>query len=323
MELRHLRHFVAVAEELHFGRAAARLGIAQSALSQSLRRLEANIGVQLLERTRRQVRLTPPGGVLLEQARPLLAHSERCAQQTRRAAAGVVSRLHIGYSTSALFDALPRCLKGFMQRWPAVDVSMREYPVGEQVAALFSGSLDVAFMSHHGPAVAGLEMVVIERQDIVAAVPSDSPLAGRKSVRLRELSGYPLLTSELGSMRQLDSAIAAAWRHGEYNPKRVHHAGQAQALLSLVANDIGIAFVPQRAGRLHMEGVALLRVSDFPDEVYLETVVAWMPEAESATLKLFLAEVRRNLKPALKTPVRTAASSGVRSMAKRAGRRPA
>jgi len=313
MELRHLRHFVAVAEELHFGRAATRLGIAQSALSQSLRRLEANLGVQLLERTRRQVRLTPAGGVLLEQARPLLAHSERCAQQTRRAAAGVVSRLHIGYSTSALFDALPRCLKSFMRRWPAVDVSMREYPVGEQVAALFSGALDVAFMSHHGPAITGLEMVVIERQDIVVAVPADSPLARKKSLRLRDLSGYPLLTSELGAMRQLDSAIAAAWRQGEFNPKRVHHAGQAQALLSLVANDIGVAFVPQRAGRLHMEGVALLPVTDFPEEVYLETVVAWMPEGESAALKLFLAEVRENFKPASKRAAKVPGKAGARA----------
>jgi DNA-binding transcriptional LysR family regulator len=147
-------------------------------------------------------------------------------------------------------------------------------------------------MSHHGPAVPGLEMLTLERQTILVAVPAGSPLAKKPSVRLGERSGYPFVTAR-SALTQLDAAIAAACRAAEYVPKVVQYAGQVQALLSLVANNIGVSFVPEKAKHLHVDGVVLKPVDDFPPDVYLDTVVACLAEGASPMVRLFLAEVRQ------------------------------
>src|SRR5436309_10286813 len=146
MELRHLRYFVAVAEELHFGRAAARLHIAQPPLSQQILRLEAELGVELLRRNRRSVRLTDAGRLLLEQSRPLLAQADHVEQLLRQASAGEVGRLAVGFVGSASYEALPRILREFRDRHPQVELRLDELTTAGQVAALNAGRIDVGLV---------------------------------------------------------------------------------------------------------------------------------------------------------------------------------
>src|SRR6478672_9779054 len=136
MELRHLRYFVAVAEELHFGRASARVGIAQPPLSQQIKALETELGVRLLERTHRRVALTAAGSVFLEEARRTLAQAEHAAQAARRAGRGEVGRLAIGFVGSATYEVLPLVLREFRRRFPGVELSLQEMTTLEQTRAL-------------------------------------------------------------------------------------------------------------------------------------------------------------------------------------------
>src|SRR5262249_7280953 len=136
MELHHLRHFVAVAEELHFGRAAARLGMAQPPLSQSIRRLETSLELQLLERSRRHVALTPAGKVLLDEARRILAQVELAERLARRAATVGMDRLRIGFTPLAIYGVVPRAVTAFRKRWPGVQVTLEERSTSAQIEGL-------------------------------------------------------------------------------------------------------------------------------------------------------------------------------------------
>src|SRR5689334_5740766 len=146
MELRHLRYFLAVAEELHFGRAATRLGIAQPPLSQQIRQLEQELGATLLNRTKRRVELTPAGRAFLEHTRQILAETERAKRVARRAGRGEIGRLAIGFVSSADLDVLPRVLRAWRERFPDVEVELHALLTAAQVDALGRGRLDVGFI---------------------------------------------------------------------------------------------------------------------------------------------------------------------------------
>src|SRR5687768_10910437 len=180
MELRHLRYFVAVAEELHFGRAAARLRVAQPALSQQIKQLERELGVTLLARTRRRVALTEPGRLFLTEARRTLAQAASAVEVARRAAAGHAGRLRIGHVDIALWGVLPTLVRVYRERYPGVALSLRETLPARQLAALRAGELDVGIGPP--PTSGPFETAPVSADPVLLALPSGHRLAAQESV---------------------------------------------------------------------------------------------------------------------------------------------
>ena len=175
MELRLLRYFTVVAEELHFSRAAARLNMAQPPLSQQIRRLEEELGVQLLARTKRHVELTDPGRLFLDSAREILARVDRAVTEVQRAARGEVGHITIGLVSSVSYeDILPRVLRAYRERHPSVAITLQEMSSGEQLTALREGRIQVGFLR---PPIQGLGITTLTvlREPLVAVLPASIP----------------------------------------------------------------------------------------------------------------------------------------------------
>lgn len=193
-ELRQLRYFVAVAERLHFGRAAEALHISQPPLSRAIRALEARLGVALFARTRRKVELTPEGARLLEEARRILAQLERTVMELRGMAAGEQGRLRIGFVSLADYGVLPGLLKAYKSARPGVTLALREMLSPEQSAALAAGELDFGLLLPPVPEAQVLEHLVVQRERFVAALPSRHRLATeRGKLAMSALAGEPLV----------------------------------------------------------------------------------------------------------------------------------
>ena len=202
MDLHHLRHFAAVAEALHFGRAAARLDMAQPALSQSIQRLEATLGTSLFIRSRHGVALTPAGNALLPHARETLLQAELAERAVQRAARGEFALLRVGFVPWSLTTALPRALCRFRRCWPGVQVRLYERVSRQQVSSLRKGELDLALISLRMTDTAGLETRIVERSRLVVAVPAGWPLAARSALRL----------SSSRLTREISNISASPWR---------------------------------------------------------------------------------------------------------------
>ncbi|HXC40910.1 MAG TPA: LysR substrate-binding domain-containing protein [Burkholderiales bacterium] len=288
MDSHHLRHFVAVGEELHFGRAAARLGIAQPPLSQSIKRLEGSLGIQLFVRNRRHVSLTPGGLVLLDEARRILNQIDLAERLTRRAANSGVSRLRIGFTPIAMFTELPHVLTEFRNRWPLVRIHLEERPTQPQAEALAAGSQDVGILFRPVSGLEGLATRLIERVRSVAAVPSVHPLAKKKRIRVADMTGQPFISLHPRVNPEAHAAINAACRAAGFVPSIVQYANQTYTILSLVANELGLAIVGSNARHMKIAGVTLVPLVDHPPDLEQELVLAWTPAAESPVLRSFV-----------------------------------
>src|SRR3954451_18954928 len=192
MELRHLRYFVAVAEELHFRRAAERLHMSQPPLSQQIRKLEEDVGATLLVRNQRRVELTAAGRDYLARARDILVAVEDAGREARRVQRGEVVRLEVGFVGSAMYSVVPELLRAFRERFPEVGLHLRELGTTEQLRRLEDGRLDVGFLRAPGPR-AGLSIETVLLEPVVAALPEDHPLAAAAEVRVEDLAAAPLV----------------------------------------------------------------------------------------------------------------------------------
>ncbi|AHG92289.1 LysR substrate-binding protein (plasmid) [Gemmatirosa kalamazoonensis] len=289
MELRHLRYFVAVAEELHFGRAAQRLRVAQPALSQQIKQLEAELGVTLLARTRRRVALTEPGRLFLPEARRTLAHAAAAAEVARRAAVGEAGRLRIGYVDSALWGLLPAVLGAYREAHPAVKLTMLERLPAQQIVGLRAGDLDVG-VGPPPPPVRELATEPMTEERIVLALPAAHPLAARDAIDLVDLADEPwVLVSARTPSRLRDAAVAACVAAG-FTPRVAQEARQLDALVALVSAGLGVTFVPSTAERMPRAGVAFrpLRGVDIP----FRLVAAWRRGDMPPTVRSFLDVMR-------------------------------
>ncbi|PRX51391.1 DNA-binding transcriptional LysR family regulator [Prauserella shujinwangii] len=214
MELRHLVSFLAIAEELHFGRAAARLHLAQPSLSQHLRKLERSIGAELVARNSHEVSLTPAGHAFLDLARDILAKADQAGQAARAAAAGRAGTLRVGYNFPAGQRVLPAALAALDRRYPAIDVDMQEMRTGPQLTALTEGRLDIA-MVYGKPSSATLHSRPLLRVPLVAVVGHSHRWAGRDRVAFGELAGEPcVLFRRAQSAAMYDTILSAAQRSG-------------------------------------------------------------------------------------------------------------
>ncbi|MCL2540997.1 MAG: LysR substrate-binding domain-containing protein [Nocardioidaceae bacterium] len=255
MELRLLRYYVAVAEERHFGRAAARLHMAQPPLSQAIRRLESDLGVTLLHRTTRRVELTEAGRVFLDRARAILGEVEESADLVRRVAAGAVGHLTIGCVGTATYSVLPALSRRLSEELPGVDFSFRgEMLAPDQVAALQDGSIDVALLR---PPVAEPSIAVetLRRDRLMVALPGDHPLASRTSIRVRDLAGADLIVHSADRRAVMYGVVLGLLRDAGVEPHIRHEVGETSTLVTLVAGGLGLAVVPEPVTALGLEGV--------------------------------------------------------------------
>jgi DNA-binding transcriptional LysR family regulator len=261
-DLRQLRHFVAVAERLHFGRAAAALHISQPPLSRSIQALERRVGATLLARTRRRVELTPEGARFLEEAKRLLAQLERVVLEVGSMAAGAGGRLRLGFVSLADYGVLPGLLKAYKAARPGVDLALREMLSPDQAAALAAGELDFGLLL---PPVAGtdLEHVVVQRERFVAALPARHRLArarGRLPVRALAEDAFVMVPRAIAP--GLHDIVAALAARAGFAPRVAQEAIQMQTVVSLVSSGLGVALVPASVANLGRRGVAYREIAD-------------------------------------------------------------
>lgn len=259
-ELRHLRYFVAVAEELHFGRAAQRLHIAQPGLSQQIQALEAELGVLLLARTRRRVELTAAGQVFLEESCRALAQVERAESLARRAASGEIGRLTIGGTESATWVVLPELIREFRRRYPNVDLAIREMPSPVQLAALRNAELDVGFVR---PPISteGLVARTVLKERLGILLPKAHPLAKRSEIPIAALHDQPLVVHPGRPSGWADFMIGIC-RHAGFEPRIAQEASETATAVSFVAAGLGLTIVPVSLKALVRPGVVYRPVSN-------------------------------------------------------------
>jgi DNA-binding transcriptional LysR family regulator len=259
MELRHLRYFVAVAEEKHFTRAAARLGIGQPPLSQQIQQLERELGTPLFLRLPRGIELTEAGQQFLADSQEILASTARAADRTRLLGRGETGTVTVGFTASAVFHpALPRALRAYRDQYPKVHVALREGNTGPLVESLRHGEIDVAFLRPPFTLDEGYDRRRVLDEAMLAALPLDHPLVRRKWLRIQDLrdEAFVLFPRPVGS--GLYDAIYAACQRAGFRPRIGQEAPQMASIVSLVAAGFGVSLVPESMRHLHTEGIRYL-----------------------------------------------------------------
>lgn len=252
--LTSLRYFATLAEELHFGRAAGRLGIAQPFLSQKIRVLEEAVGTPLFLRTSRRVELTEAGAMFLESARTSLREVERGAERVHAIGRGELGTLHIGYSMIGMLMVVPDLLKGFRSAYPGVRLSLHEISTVPQAATLRQGDLDVGFLSQ--PVTEpGLRTHREWSEPFCAVVPSDHPLAKARTIRLLDLAQGPFVSVVRWSSPDMYDRMMRDCQAAGVTLSIVQEAGSWQAAVSLVAAGMGVTIAPACISRLHFPRV--------------------------------------------------------------------
>ena len=281
MELRRLKCFIAVAECLHFGRAAQRLNIVQSAVSQQIKLLEEELGVKLLKRSRHRVELTEPGRVFLTEARRAVHQTEEAARRARDAGAGKLGRLRLGFVDNALWAVLPPILRTFRDRYPNVDLSLQQLDRSQQIQALEFPEIDVGVLPAPAPG-RGFESELLVGAPLMLALPAGHRLARRARVPLRLLADEPFVTFPTSmNSRLLEMTIEACTAEG-FLPRVVQEAQQLSTLLALVSSGIGITFVPKWATAPHPPGIAYREVT--PGLPRYELLLVWQAGNRDSTL---------------------------------------
>ncbi len=290
MEIRQLRYFVAVAETRHFGRAAERLHMAQSPLSQAIRQLESQVGATLFDRTTRRVELTPAGEALLRDAERILESVEAAQTRVRLVGAGRTGLLRVGATGLAAYRQLPQLARIATRELPGLELRFEPdllTPAQEQ--ALEEDRIDLAVLR---PPLrrAGLASRLVTRERLVVAVPQSHRLAGDEPVRLAELRDEDFVVYGVPDS-VVDGAVTQACLSAGFLPRRVHAAAQTSILLTLVAAGLGVAVLPEAALALRVQGVQLIPVAD---EVSIDLAIAWRREDPSPALARLLRALEAN-----------------------------
>ncbi|MCH5675628.1 LysR substrate-binding domain-containing protein [Streptomyces gilvus] len=285
MELRHLKAFVTVAEELNFRRAAARLQMSQPPLSQQIKRLERDVGVSLLRRTTRQVALTPAGHAFLAEARIALKAAQTAPEAARQAAAGQIGAVRLGFSGPTSHEALVLMTKKFRAHRPHVRLEvLGPFLAGEMVELLNRDEVDAGLI-RLPVAGSGIQVRILTRHPVTVALPAEHPLAGREKVDLRDLCDEPVVSHPTNRGAGLVSLIHSAYLKYGSSPNIVQEAPDTHTILSLVGAGVGIGFVPSPAGHLKVPGVVLLPVSGIPP---VALALAWRREDPNPALHALL-----------------------------------
>jgi DNA-binding transcriptional LysR family regulator len=263
MELRHLRTFTAVAEELHFRRAAERLHVAQPAVSEQIRNLERELGVQLLERTKRSVALTPAGATLLEDARRLLRMSEDARRAVQRVQEGVTGRLRIGHPSDVMPWAMPRALRHFSTSHPGIEVALERVEPRRALTAVRDGHLDVAMVCLPAP-VAGLHVTPIGVEQVTVAVADTHPMADLSAFPLPALDGGCAVVLPRETNPPFYDGIVAATRTSDMTLQLLETAGaHVELALLAVSGGRSVALLPSSVAERHaLRGVRFVPLAE-------------------------------------------------------------
>ncbi|MGV9710908.1 LysR substrate-binding domain-containing protein [Gordonia sp. NPDC003424] len=291
MELRHLRYFRAVAEELHFGRAAERLHIAQPPLSQQIRQLEDELGVALLVRSTRRVELTPAGQAYLRRAVEILDAVEAAGTQAQRIADGQQGTLSIGCVGSATYSLLPRLVRALREELPGLDVSVRgEMLAPAQISALTAGEIDLALLR---PPVSGSELVVetIRRDRLIVAMPEGDPRAAGDHVAVADLRDAEFIAHAGRGRSVMNGVLASICARAGFVPQIHHEVEETSTLVTLVAAGLGVAIVPEATAALGLAGVRYLPI--VPEAPDVELAVARVAADPSPMIEHVLTILRR------------------------------
>ncbi len=301
-QLSQIRCFVVLANELHFGRAAVRLHMTQPPLSRQIQQLEAELNVQLFERTQRSVHLTPAGKAFLPEAEYLLEVSQSAASVARRAAAGEAGTVSLGYVSGASFSFMPRIVAAATAQLPGLAIVLRDMSTAEQFEALRSGRLDAGIV--RAPADhADLRSASVLREPFVAMLPAAHPLAARQRLTMADLHRQDLIMYEPGQGGLMYELLTAAFHTEQVVPRYVQHVRQTYSLMGLVGSGLGLALVQASAARLSMPGVVVRPIA-LPADAVSELHLAWRARDEvdnpavDRFRQLVLAEAAR-IKPGL------------------------
>jgi len=291
IELRLWRQFAAVADELHFGRAAARLHMTQPPLTQAIAHLETLLGVRLFERTKRSVQMTAAGEALLPQVLDLLARAQALPEQARAAAAGEVGRLRLAFVSTAGFSLLPAWVRAYREHNPLVQLELLEATGDMQLQAFERQDIDAGVILHSpGFAPPGLHSRLVAREPLVLALNDHHPLAARPALTLDEVLTQPLVIFPRRILPSLYDAIFGMYHAAAQSPQVAQEAIQMQTIVNLVSAGLGVAWVPDSVRQFQRPGVVYRSVGGKKGRKVpvCETSLVWPEGATSACVTRFI-----------------------------------
>ena len=292
MELRHLRYFLALAGELHFGRAAQRLGLSQPPLTVAIQQLESEVGAALFLRNSRGVQLTAAGQALVPAAQAAIDQAALALSAARDAASGQVGRLSVGFAGTMLYRGLPQMLRRFQAEHPRLQLNLRELSSSAQIVELQHARLDAGF-AHVASAPEGLAQLLVSSQPFVACVPAGHTLARRRALPLNALAGEPLALVSREVSPDYHARITAACQAAGFAPQPLHELRHWLSVVSLVAQGLAVALVPAALQQAALAGAVFVPVKDPHGALpRYETRCLWQPERDLPALGLFLQAVR-------------------------------
>jgi DNA-binding transcriptional LysR family regulator len=301
MELRHLRYFIAVAQELHFGRAAEQLGISQPPLSQQIQALEQELGARLFDRTNRRVALSEAGRLFLEEARLVLAQVDKAADVARRAQLGELGEMKIGFTSSAPFNSsITKAISTFRQAFPAVHLNLREMSSQRVIEALLDESIEVGLIR---PLVLSEHLTSVEllREPLVVVLSAEHPLAAGSDAGLHmsALANEPFVFFPRSFGSGLYTHLLSLARSAGFSPHIAQEAGEAMTIIGLVAAGLGVSVLPASYQRMRIDGVVYRQLLD-PDAVTAVWLVQRKEQPSAmarALVELFTRHAARQVRP--------------------------
>ena len=287
MELRQLRYFVVLAEELHFGRAARRLFIVQPALSKQIASLEKELGTELFVRTKRYVEMTPAGRALLADARQILAQIDGVSTRAQLASRGEVGVLDIGFIVPVLYDLLPYMLRRFRAAYPAVELSLRELHTRDVVNRVLSRDLHIGFTRLPvGGGETLLHVRPLVEEPLLVAMPEDHPVATKESVALADLATENFILITRSAEPELHDAHVATCAAAGFTPRVAHQVDRTTVAVGLVASGLGVCFVPEALRLAAHPGVAYRPLESPRRSITIGAI--WNPASTDPVLRKFL-----------------------------------
>ena len=301
LPLPQLHAFVVLAEELHFGHAAARLGIAQPPLSQQIRRLEEKVGHALFTRAPGRVALTGAGCELLPAARRALTDLANGLAAARAVGSGSAGRLRIGFAASLALTILPGLLRTFRHQFPGVHLDIHEMTTAPQIAALHDKTIDIGLLREPPTDEAELSFRTVLSEPFVAVLPSTHPLAAQRTVLVARLAGSPFVLLPRSVGPSLHDQIIGLCSAAGFTPRVVQHAVEWQTVCALVETGLGVSLAPASIRRIRLKGVAFRRTE--PDTARTRVAIAWREDDRNPLVACLLAAIGQG--PSSSTPSRS------------------
>ncbi|MDK1493893.1 LysR family transcriptional regulator [Sinorhizobium sp. 7-81] len=285
-ELIQLRCFVAIAEEMHFGRAADRMNMSQPPLSRQLQQLEHEVGFKLIERSSHFIGLTVAGKAFLKDARQILRTSEEALSNARRISEGTGGTITLGFIPATSYAVLPRLVALLLQELPHVSLNLKEMVTADQVEALAGGRIDAGILRLPIDR-RGLKTIALSREKFVAAVPHSSALARRPSLHITDLDSQPFIMYSPVESRYHYHLLTTAFQPAGVQPRIMQYTREIHTMLALVDAGIGTALVPKVVGNLSFPNVCVLELEMTP-VLYSELTLVWRPAGRNPALEVFV-----------------------------------